>query len=257
MTPYKNWISYSTLVRKEVIRFLRVWSQTLLPPVVTMTLYFVIFGKFIGSQIGDISGYSYMQFIVPGLVMMAVIMQSFMNTVSSYYFAKFQKSIEEIIVSPTPYPIVIAGYISGGVIRGMLTGMLVLTTALFFTQLHIAHIGITLLFALLTSILFSLVGLINGVYAKSFDGISIIPNFVLTPLTYLGGIFYSVSMLPPFWQAVSSFNPILYMIAGFRYGLLGVADVSIAFAASLLITLTVVLFCFVWWLFKTGRGLRA
>lgn len=257
MTPYKNWISYSTLVRKEVIRFLRVWSQTLLPPVVTMALYFVIFGKFIGSQIGDISGYSYMQFIVPGLVMMAVIMQSFMNTVSSYYFAKFQKSIEEIIVSPTPYPIVIAGYISGGVIRGMLTGTLVLCTALFFTKLHIAHIGFTLLFALLTSILFSLVGLINGVYAKSFDGISIIPNFVLTPLTYLGGIFYSVSMLPPFWQAVSSFNPILYMIAGFRYGLLGVADVSIAFAASLLIGLTVILFWFVWWLFKTGRGLRA
>lgn len=257
MTPYKNWVSYSTLVRKEVSRFLRVWSQTLLPPIVTMSLYFVIFGKFIGSQVGDVSGYSYMQFIVPGLVMMAIIMQSFMNTVSSYYFAKFQKSIEEIIVSPTPFPIVIAGYVTGGVIRGVLTGTLVLGVAMFFTKLHVTNIGIMLLFAILSSMLFSLVGLINGVFAKSFDGISIIPNFVLTPLTYLGGVFYSVSMLPPMWQVVSKYNPILYMVSGFRYGLLGVSDVSITVAISILVGLTTVLFCFVWWLFKTGRGLRA
>lgn len=256
MTIYKNWISYSTLVRKEISRFLRVWSQTLLPPIVTMSLYFIIFGKFIGSQVGDVAGYSYMEFIVPGLVMMAIIMQSFMNTVSSYYFAKFQKSIEEIIVSPTPFPIVIAGYVTGGVIRGVLTGTLVLGVAMIFTDLHITHIGIMLLFSVLSSMLFSLVGLINGVFAKGFDGISIIPNFVLTPLTYLGGVFYSISMLPPVWQTVSKYNPILYMVSGFRYGLLGVSDVSIVFASSILIGLTTILFGFVWWLFKTGRGLR-
>lgn len=250
-------VAYYTIVRKETLRYLRVWSQTLLPPVVTMSLYFIIFGGFIGSQIAPIKGYSYMEFIVPGLIMMSVIMSSFMHTVSSFYFAKFQKTIEEIMVSPTPYPVVIAGYVSGGVLRGMTVATLVMTVASFFTNVSMAHPGMMLLFALLTSILFSLVGLLNGVFANSFDGISIVPNFVLTPLTYLGGVFYSITMLPPFWRTLSHWNPILYMVNGFRYGFLGVSDVSVPFAAGLLIMLTAALFSYTWYLFKAGRGLRA
>jgi ABC-2 type transport system permease protein len=257
MTLKELWVAYVTIVRKETIRYLRVWSQTLLPPVVTMSLYFVIFGGFIGSQIDPIRGYSYMEFIVPGLIMMSVIMSSFMHTVSSFYFAKFQKTLEEILVSPTPYPIVIAGYVTGGMLRGMTVASLVMVVANFFTHIPMAHPTIMLLFALLTSALFSIVGLLNGVFANSFDGISIVPNFILTPLTYLGGIFYSITMLPPFWQAVSHWNPILYMINGFRYGFLGISDVSIFFAASLLIFLTVSLFGYTWYIFMVGRGLRA
>lgn len=250
-------VAYYTIVRKETLRYLRVWSQTLLPPVVTMSLYFVIFGGFIGSQIAPINGYSYMEFIIPGLIMMSVITSSFMHTVSSFYFAKFQKTIEEIMVSPTPYPVVIAGYVSGGVLRGMTVATLVMIVASFFTDVPMAHPGIMLLFALLTSVLFSLAGLLNGVFANGFDGISIVPNFVLTPLTYLGGVFYSIAMLPSFWQSLSHWNPILYMVNGFRYGFLGVSDVSVIFAASLLIGLTTILFAYTWYLFKTGRGLRA
>ncbi len=257
MNPSELWVAYATIVRKEAIRYLRVWSQTLLPPVVTMSLYFVIFGGFIGSQIAPINGYTYMEFIVPGLIMMSVIMSSFMHTVSSFYFAKFQKTLEEIMVSPTPYSVVIAGYVTGGVLRGMTIATLVMVVASFFTDVTMAHPGIMLLFALLTSVLFSMIGLLNGVFANSFDGISIVPNFVLTPLTYLGGVFYSITMLPPFWQSVSHWNPILYMVNGFRYGFLGVSDVSVTFAAGLLLTLTVGLFVYTWYLFKTGRGLRA
>jgi len=257
MDIHALWTSYYTIVRKEVTRFFRVWTQTLLPPVVTMSLYFVIFGTFIGSQIDPINGYTYMQFIVPGLVMMSVIMNSFMNTVSSFYFAKFQKTLEEIMVSPTPYPVVIAGFVTGGVLRGLITASLVLLTSLLFSDLTIAHPGSMFLFAFFTAILFSLLGLINGVFASSFDGISIIPNFVLTPLTYLGGVFYSISMLPPFWQAASHWNPILYMVNGFRYGFLGVSDVSIPLAAGILTVLTVFLFGLTWYLFRVGRGLRA
>ena len=204
MNASELWVAYATIVRKEAIRYMRVWTQTLLPPVVTMSLYFVIFGGFIGSQIDDINGFTYMEFIVPGLVMMTVIMNSFMHTVSSFYFAKFQKTLEEIMVSPTPYPVVIAGYVTGGVLRGMTIAGMVLIVASFFTDIEVANLGIMVLFALLTSILFSLVGLLNGVFANSFDGISIIPNFVLTPLTYLGGVFFSIAMLPPFWQTVAS-----------------------------------------------------
>ncbi len=257
MNSRELWVAYVTIVRKETIRYLRVWSQTLLPPVVTMSLYFVIFGGFIGSQIDPIRGYSYMEFIVPGLIMMSVIMSSFMHTVSSFYFAKFQKTLEEILVSPTPYPIVIAGYVTGGMLRGMTVASLVMVVASFFTHIPMAHPSIMLLFALLTSALFSMVGLLNGVFANSFDGISIVPNFILTPLTYLGGVFYSITMLPPFWQAVSHWNPILYMINGFRYGFLGISDVSIFFAACLLIFLTVSLFGYTWYIFMVGRGLRA
>ncbi len=257
MNFQRNLVAYQTIVSKEVKRMLRVWSQTLLPPVVTMTLYFVVFGKFIGSQVANIDGFTYMQFIVPGLVMMSVVMNAFMHTVSSFYFAKFQKTIEEILVSPTPYWVVIAGYITGGVVRGLLTGSLVLGVALFFTHIHFAHWPSVLLFAFLAALLFSLFGLINAVFAKNFDGVFIIPNFVLTPLTYLGGVFYSVKLLPEFWQSVSLWNPMVYIIGGFRYGILGVADTDMLIAFGILSAFVVVAFATTWWLFYTGKGLRA
>lgn len=250
------WISYYTMIRAEVVRIFRIWSQTLLPPVVTTTLYFIVFGAFIGSQIAPIDGFSYMQFIVPGLIMMSVITSSFMNTVSTFYFAKWTKTLEEILVSPTPDWVVIVGYVSGGVIRGLLVGFLVLIVSLFFSHLAIFNIGVLLVALILTSVLFSLGGLINGVFAKSFDGISIIPTFVLTPLTYLGGIFYSVSMLPPFWQTVSHFNPILYMINAFRYGFLGITDINLYVCFSVLLAFVVAALVTVIFLFKQGFGLK-
>jgi ABC-2 type transport system permease protein len=246
-----------TIIGKEVTRFLRVWSQTLLPPVVTTGLYFLIFGSFIGSQIQPISGFSYMQFIVPGLVMMAIITSAFQNTVSSFYFAKFQRNLEELMVSPTPYWVIIAGFVGGGVLRGLLVGAIVLAVSLFFASLTVAHIGVILVFAFLTSLLFSLAGLTNAIYAKNFDGISIFPTFVLTPLTYLGGIFYSIQALPPFWQQVSQLNPVLYMVNGFRYGFLGITDVNLWLSFGILATLSLALLILNWWLFKTGRGLRS
>ena len=203
-----------TIVRAETVRIFRIWSQTFLPPAITTTLYYVIFGTFIGSQIDAVEGFTYMQFIVPGLVMMAVITNSFTNTASSFFGAKFQRQLEELLVSPVPPIIVFAGYVTGGVVRGLLTGLLVLIIALFFTKLTVAGLVALVVFILLTSIFFSLLGLVTGIYAKGFDGMSIIPNFVLTPLTYLGGVFYSVHMLSPFWQGVSKLNPILYMVNG-------------------------------------------
>ncbi len=256
MSPERIFVSYMTIVRGEVNRYLRLWKQTLLPPIITTTLYYVIFGTFIGSQIGPINGFDYMLFIVPGLTMMAVINSSFMHTVSSFYFAKFQHNLEELLVSPTPYWVMIAGYITGGVLRGLSVGTLVLGTALFFTDLQIENIFLVLLFAILTATLFSLAGLLNGMYAKSFDGISIIPTFVLTPLTYLGGVFYSVTVLPEFWQNISQFNPILYMVNGFRYGFLGVSDVSVWFSASILIVANIVFLAYIIHLFRIGFGFR-
>jgi len=252
MSPHELFISYATIVRKEVTRFLRVWRQTLVPPVITTTLYYVIFGQFIGSRIGDVGGVDYMAFIVPGLVMMSVIMNSFSHVVSSVYMAKFQKTIEELLVSPTPYPIIIAGYVTGGVIRGIVTGSIVLAVAFFFMKLTFAHVGITLLVAFLTALLFSLIGLLNGILADSFDSTSIIPNFVLTPLTYLGGVFYSIAMLPPFWQQVSHVNPVLYIIDAFRFGVHGRSDIPIGWSFAVI----VVFFGINWYLFARGKNLR-
>lgn len=256
MNPQALFVAYSTIVRKEVQRFLRVWKQTIVPPVITTTLYYVIFGQFIGSQIAPVGGQSYMQFIVPGLVMMSLIMNSFSHVVSSFYMAKFQKTIEEILVSPTPYWVVILGFISGGVIRGMTTGAIVLGVALFFTDLHFAHIWLVLLFAFLTSLLFSLIGLLNWLLADSFDSTSVVPNFVLTPLTYLGGVFYSIHMLPPVWQIVSHANPILYMIDGFRYAMQGSSDISPLTSFSVLIGFCIVFFSIIWYMFSKGKGVR-
>lgn len=257
MTREQMWVAYTTIVRKEISRFVKIWPQTFLPSVITTTLYYVIFGAFIGAQIQPIDGYSYMQFIVPGLVMMAVITNSFANVVSSFFSAKFQRQVEELLVSPISPFLVVAGFVTGGVLRGLLIGVLVLGVALFFTQIAIQSILLTTVFILLTALLFSLGGLLNAIYAKDFDGISIIPTFVLTPLTYLGGVFYSIDMLSDFWQKVSALNPILYMINGFRYGMLGISDVSVAASLAILIVMIVALFLINMHLFKTGRGLRA
>lgn len=256
MIAEKNWIAYATIVRSEIGRFVRIWTQTFLPPVITTTLYYIIFGKFIGSQVAPIGGHTYMQFIVPGLVMMTVITSSFMNVVSSFFGSKFMHQLEELLVAPVSPIIIIAGYVTGGVVRGLLTGVMVLVVALFFTKLTIVHLGALLFFALLTSIFFSLLGLITAIYAKNFDGVQIIPNFILTPLTYLGGVFYSIEMLPVFWQYVSLANPILYMVNGFRYGFLGISDVSLTTSFTLLTGMSLAAVGVILYLFKVGKGLR-
>ncbi len=209
MNAQAQFVALSTIVRKEVRRFTRIWMQTLLPPVITMGLYFIIFGNLIGSRIGQMGGFDYMAFVVPGLIMMSVINNSYSNVVSSFFSAKFTKSIEELQVSPTPSYIIMLGYVSGGALRGLLVGAIVTGVSLFFTDMQIKHVGITMLVVLLTALLFAVAGMINAIFAKSFDDISIIPTFVLTPMTYLGGVFYSISLLPEFWQGVSKLNPIL------------------------------------------------
>ncbi len=249
-------IAFNTIMVREFLRFIRIWIQTIIPPVITVGLYFIIFGQLIGSQIGDIDGFRYMDYIVPGLILMSVITNSYANTVSSFFSAKFQRSIEEMIVAPIPNHIILAGYISGGVARGVIVGITVTAVSMFFSDFQIYSIPITLTVFILTSILFSLAGLINAVYAKSFDDISIIPTFVLTPLTYLGGIFYSIKMLPEFWQNVSLANPILYMINAFRYGLLGVSDIDTFTAIIIIIAFIVVLFAFTMRLLNKGVGIK-
>lgn len=256
MQPYRIWISYLTMMRKELTRIIRIWPQTLLPPVITTSLYYIVFGTFIGSQLAAIHGYTYIQFIVPGLIMMSVITSSYMNTVSTFYFAKWTKNIEELLVSPTPDWIIILGFVSGGVLRGLLVGVLVAIVSLFFTHLVIYNLVALVVAVVLTSILFSLGGLINGVFAKGFDGISIVPTFVLTPLTYLGGVFYSVQMLPHFWQTVSLFNPILYMVNAFRYGFLGVTDIPVAQCFMVLGAFMLVFVGVLVYLFRKGIGVR-
>ena len=251
-----NLVAFYTIVRKETTRFLRIWPQTLLPPVITQTLYFIIFGTFIGSQIQSINGVSYMAFIVPGLVMMGVINSAYMNVVSSFFASKFLKTFEEFMVSPASNEVIIFGYAIGGVLRGLIVGSLVFIVSVFFTRPDIQNYGIIFLFILLTSVVFALGGLINGVFAKSWDDISIFPTFVLTPLTYLGGVFYSIKDLPEFWQTVSKFNPILYMVDGFRYGFYGFSDIPIAYSVGLLISLTVILFGINMYLMKKGIGLK-
>ncbi len=257
MTPYQTWISFYTIVRKDVVRMIRIWSQTFLPSVVTSVLYFLIFGTFLGERIGDVHGIPYITFVVPGLVMLAVVTNSYMNTSFTMFVAKFfSRNIDEILVSPTPPWVIVAGLVAGGVMRGIIIGFLVMIVALFFTDLAIVNFFVVLVFLILTSIIFSIAGLINGVYAKSMDGINLVPTFVLTPLVYLGGVFYSTDALPPFWAGLTKFDPIFYVINGFRYGLSGVADVSLWFSFSILLVLAVVFFGIAWYLIKTGLGLR-
>lgn len=256
MNNQQIYIALQTIVIKEVRRFTRIWVQTLLPPAITMSLYFVIFGNIVGSRVGQMGGFDYMQYIVPGLIMMAVITNSYSNVVSSFYSAKFQRSIEELMVSPVPPQIILSGYVIGGMVRGLLVGLIVTVLSLFFTQLHIHHVGIIIYSVLLTSILFSLGGFINAVFAKSFDDISIVPTFVLTPLTYLGGVFYSIDNLSPFFQTVSLFNPIVYMVNTFRYGILGVSDVNVTLSLSLITIGTIALYFYALRLLTSGRGMK-
>lgn len=249
-------VAFGTIVYKEVARFMRIWLQTILPPAITMALYFVIFGHLIGPRIGQMHGFSYMQYIAPGLIMMAVITNAYSNVVSSLFGAKFQRHIEEILVAPIPDILILLGFVTGGVVRGVLVGLVVTATALCFTELHVDSWGITLAVVVLTAMLFSLAGLINALFAKKFDDISIVPTFILTPLTYLGGVFYSIDMLPPFWQHLSLGNPILYMVNAFRYGMLGVSDISIGVAFTVIGLFCAVLFGVSLVLLRKGVGLR-
>ena len=256
MDMHRYWIAYQTIVIKEVSRFLRIWLQTVLPPAITMSLYFIIFGNLIGPRIGRMDGISYMAYIAPGIIMMSVITNSYANVVSSFFGSKFQKHIEEMLVAPIPNSLILAGYITGGVARGLIVGTTVTIVALFFTKLHIHNFLVTTSIVLLTSILFSLGGFINGIFARKFDDIAIVPTFVLTPLTYLGGVFYSINLLPEFWQKVSLFNPILYMVNAFRYGILGVSDIPIdqAFVVTGIFITSLTGLCL--WLMQRGTGLK-
>ncbi len=257
MSAAINWVGYKTIVRKEVTRILRIWGQTIVPPAITMSLYFIIFGELIGSRIGQVGGYSYMEFIVPGLVIMSVITNSYGNMVSSFFGAKFGKHIEELLISPLPNWVILAGYVSGALMRGFMVGAVVLLVSLIFTHLQVTNVLVMVSVVILTAIVFALAGMVNAIFAQKFDDIAIIPTFVLAPLTYLGGVFYSINMLPEFWQKVSVFNPILYMVNGFRYGILGVSDVSLVQTYSVILVAGALLFAWCLWLLGRGTGLRS
>lgn len=251
-----QWHALATLVIKEYNRIVRIWIQTILPPAITMTLYFIIFGSLIGSRIGQMDGYGYMQFIAPGLIMLSVITNSYGNVVSSFFGAKFGRHVEEMLVSPMPNYLILVGHVAGGVIRGLMVGGVVTVVALFFTRLEMQHPLIVLSTVILTSVVFSLGGFINAVFAKKFDDISIVPTFVLTPLTYLGGVFYSISLLPEFWQGVSRANPILYMVNAFRYGVLGTSDIPIGTAYAIIFIAIGLLYSVSLYLLNKGIGIR-
>lgn len=257
MNASAQFIAFKTIIVKEIRRFMRIWVQTLVPPAITMSLYFVIFGNLIGSRIGEMAGFSYMEFVVPGLIMMSVITNSYSNVVSSFFSAKFQRNVEELLVSPVPNYIILLGYTLGGVARGLAVGFIVTLLSLFFTDLQVHSVFVTISIVFMTSVLFSLFGFINAVYANSFDDISIIPTFVLTPLIYLGGVFYSVELLSGFWSAVSLANPILYMVNAFRFGLLGVSDIDVMWAFLMIFIATIAAFSYCMYLLNTGKRLRA
>lgn len=252
---YRN--AFLTILFKEVRRFSRIAVQTILPPAIITALYFIIFGKLIGARIGDMDGFSYIDFIVPGLILMSVITNSYANVVSSFYSSKFQRYVDELLIAPVPNWIILAGYVGGGVARGVVVGVVVTLVAMFFTDLQIHSYAITLLVFVLTAVLFATAGFINAVYADSFDDISIVPTFILTPLTYLGGVFYSIRTLPEFWQGVSLANPVLYMVNAFRYGLLGVSDVSLGHALTIILLFIAALVGYSLWVLGRGVGLKS
>jgi ABC-2 type transport system permease protein len=259
-----NLIAFQTLVIKEVTRLLRIWPQTLVPPVITTTLYYIIFGKVIGSRVGDMGGVSYMEFIVPGLVMMSVINNSYSNVVSSFFSAKFQRNVEEMLISPMHNSVILLGFMAGGIVRAMIIGTLVLLVSLFFVDtLSIYSVPSTFLVAMLTATLFSIAGFINALLARKFDDVAIIPTFVLTPLTYLGGVFYSISLLPPFWETISRFNPIVYMVSAFRAGILKdrlspeMLDINPGYALGMIVLFIIGLFSLTMWMLNRGIGLRS
>ncbi|MBF6023241.1 ABC transporter permease [Lysobacter niastensis] len=253
----RNLVALGTIVRREVNRILRIWGQTLVPPAITMTLYFLIFGGLIGSRVGEMDGIRYMDFIVPGLVMMSVIQNSYGNISSSFFGAKFGRHVEELLVSPMPNWVILTGYVAGAVLRGLMVGVIVLLISMLFTKVRLPHPLVTLTTVLLGATIFSLAGFVNAVYAKKFDDIAIVPTFILTPLTYLGGVFYSVKLLPPWAEAMTHANPIFYMVNAFRYGLLGVSDVPLWVAYALMIGFVVLLASLGLWLLKRGVGLRS
>jgi ABC-2 type transport system permease protein len=251
------WVAFSTILIKECNRFLRIWLQTILPPAISMGLYFVIFGQLIGPRIGQMGGFSYMQYIAPGIIMMAVITNAYANVTSSFFGAKYQRHIEEMLVAPVPNVLILAGYVCGGICRGLCVAALVTVVASFFTKLEVHSYGVTLAVVLLTSALFSLGGFINAIFARKFDDISVVPTFILTPLTYLGGVFYSIDLLPEFWRHMSLLNPILYMVNAFRYGILGVSDIGLGQAFLVIGALVVVLTAWSLYLLERGVGLRS
>lgn len=253
----QNLVALGTITRREVMRILRIWTQTLIPPAITMTLYFLIFGGLIGSRVGKMGGLDYMEFIVPGLVMMSVIQNSYGNISSSFFGAKFGRHVEELLVSPMPHWVILAGYVAGAVLRGLMVGAIVLCIAMLFTRVHVPHPLVTLSSVLLGAIIFSLAGFVNAVYAKKFDDIAIVPTFILTPLTYLGGVFYSINLLPGWAQAATHANPIFYMVNAFRYGLLGSSDVPLWVAYALMLGFVAALSALGLWLLKRGVGLRS
>ena len=253
----RNLVALGTIVRREVNRILRIWGQTLMPPAITMTLYFLIFGGLIGSRVGTMDGIRYMDFIVPGLVMMSVIQNSYGNISSSFFGAKFGRHIEELLVSPMPNWVILTGYVAGAVLRGVIVGAIVLCVAMLFTKVRVPHPLVTISSVLLGATIFSLAGFVNAVYAKKFDDIAIVPTFILTPLTYLGGVFYSVTLLPPWAQAATHANPIFYMVNAFRYGLLDSSDVPLPVAYALMLGFVVVLTTLSLWLLRRGVGLRS
>ena len=257
MTPTQMFTSFYTIVRKDVVRIFRIWPQTFLPSIITSILYFLVFGKILGERIGEIGGHPYITFVVPGLVMLAVVTNSFSNVATTFFQAKFfARNIDEILVSPTPPWVIISGYVAGGMVRGIVIGALVIIVSAFFSPLPMTHPFIILLFLILSSLLFSLAGLVNGIYAKSFDGITIVPTFVLTPLVYLGGVFYSVQALPPLWQKLTYADPIFYLINGFRDGFMGISDISLSLSIGVLLLLIALLIAVSWYLIRTGLGLR-
>ena len=251
-----RWIGFQTIVMREFGRILRIWGQTIVPSAVTAALYFVIFGSLIGSRIGQMDGVAYMQYIAPGLIMMAVITNAYANVSSSFFGAKFQRFLEEISVSPQPNWVVVAGYVGGGVLRGLLVGAAVTLIALVFTHLPVHHLLVIIAAVLLTAVVFSLAGFINGVFAKNFDQVNWIPTFILTPLTYFGGVFYSINLLPEWARTLSHANPVLHMVNAFRYGFLGRADVHIGIAFGIMLLAAVALFALALWLMERGIGLR-
>jgi ABC-2 type transport system permease protein len=251
-----EWIGFKTIIIREFSRIVRIWGQTIVPPAVTATLYFIIFGSLIGRRIGSVGGYDYLQFIAPGLIMMTVIQNSYANVVSSFFGAKFGKHVEELLVAPLPNWLIVAGYMGGGILRGVLVGSVVTIVALFFTRLNITHVFAIITAVLLTSMVFSLGGFINALFAKNFDQISWFPTFVLTPLTYLGGVFYSITMLPGWAHVVSHGNPILYMVSAFRYGFLGTSDVDLRLAYGIMAAAAAGMFALAVTLLNRGAGIR-
>lgn len=254
---HANWVGFYTIVRKELQRVVRIWVQTLVPPVIQATLYLLIFGSVIGSRIGSMRGHNYMAYIAPGMIMMQVVTNSYMNVVSSFFGAKFQHHVEELIVSPMPNVLILLGYVIGGMVRGLVVGGIVTGVASLLTTVPISHPWIIVSAALMASAVFALGGFLNALFATKFDDISIIPTFVITPLVYLGGVFYSISLLPPFWQHLTRVDPLLYIIDTLRYGFLGITDINIGEAYGIMGGFLMVMFTVALVLLKRGTGLKA